>query len=137
MALVAASATWQPSLLDLDRPVTFDPSFDGARRRFLGAGAWIDVVPGWVQGADALFEHVLAAGRWKARTRRILQFLMDRAQESATWRGVILVLTGIGVKLAPDLIEAIVAGGLILAGILGAAFPQRIPRGQVDEGEPR
>ena len=58
-----ATATWQPSLLDLDTPTGFDPTFDGARRRFLGHGAWVDVVPGWVRGADALFEQVLDAAR--------------------------------------------------------------------------
>jgi alkylated DNA repair dioxygenase AlkB len=72
-----ATATWQPSLLDLDRPIGFDPSFDGARRRFLGAGAWVEVVPRWVQGADALFEAVLTAGRWKSRTRRMWDKVVD------------------------------------------------------------
>ncbi len=72
-----ATATWQPSLLDLDAPTGFDPAFDGARRRFLGQGAWVDLVPGWVHGADALFEHVLAAARWKSRTRRMWDNVVD------------------------------------------------------------
>lgn len=68
-AAARAAATWQPSLLGADEPVAFDPTFDGARRRFLGQGAWVDVVPGWVRGADALFERVLATADWQARTR--------------------------------------------------------------------
>ena len=72
-----ATAQWQPSLLDLGTPTGFDPSFDGARRRFLGSGAWVDVVPRWVHGADALFEHVLAAGKWRARTRRMWDNVVD------------------------------------------------------------
>src|SRR5688572_21175832 len=64
-------ATWQPTLLDLDAAPAFDPGFDGARRRFLGRGAWLDVVPRWVLGADALFEDVLAAASWKHRTRTV------------------------------------------------------------------
>lgn len=56
--------TWQPTLLGSEPP-TFDPTFHGARRRFLGAGAWVDVVPGWVRGADALFDEVLERAAWR------------------------------------------------------------------------
>jgi alkylated DNA repair dioxygenase AlkB len=59
---------WQASLLGGAGP-SFDPSFDGARRRFLGAGAWVDVVPGWLSGADALFADVLASAPWGAHER--------------------------------------------------------------------
>lgn len=72
-----ATATWQPSLLELGAPVGFDPAFDGARRRFLGQGAWVDIVPGWVRGADALFEQVLDAADWQARTRRMWEREVD------------------------------------------------------------
>ena len=72
-----ASATWQPTLLDLGTPTGFDPSFDGARRRFLGKGAWVDVVAGWVRGADALFEQVLAVADWKHRTRTMWERVVD------------------------------------------------------------
>ena len=70
-------ATWQPTLLDLDAAPAFDAGFDGARRRFLGRGAWVDVVPSWVHGADALFEHVLAAGAWTHRTRTMWEKVLD------------------------------------------------------------
>ena len=39
-----SDVTWQPSLLGIEAP-TFDRSLTGARRRFLGAGAWVDHVP--------------------------------------------------------------------------------------------
>lgn len=78
MAAVAEpQATWQPSLLGATEPVTFDPSFDGAARRFLGRGAWVDVVPRWVSGADVLFEQVLAEATWKSRTRRMWDNVVD------------------------------------------------------------
>lgn len=64
-----ANAIWQPTLLGADDEPACDPTFHGARRRFLGRGAWLDVVPGWVRGADALFERLLAAGRWTTRDR--------------------------------------------------------------------
>lgn len=56
--------TWQPTLLGSEPP-SFDPTLHGARRRFLGAGAWVDVVPGWAQGADALFDEVLESAPWR------------------------------------------------------------------------
>lgn len=66
-----ATATWQPSLLASAEEPRCDPTFHGARRRFLGSGAWLDLVPGWVRGADDLFERVLAAGQWSTRRRRM------------------------------------------------------------------
>jgi alkylated DNA repair dioxygenase AlkB len=65
------TATWQPSLLATGTEPSADASFGGARRRFLAGGAWVDVVPGWVSGADELFERLLAAGDWSARERRM------------------------------------------------------------------
>ena len=59
---------WQPSLLGGDAPA-FDATLTGARRRFLGAGAWIDVVPGWVTGGDALFDEILERAPWHAFER--------------------------------------------------------------------
>ena len=64
-----AGATWQPSLLGVDEQPGCDPTFHGARRRFLGAGAWLDVVPGWVRGADLLFERIHTAADWATRER--------------------------------------------------------------------
>ena len=48
------------------------------------------------------------------------QYLLDRAKEPSTWRGLVLILTAFGTALSPDQKEAIVAGGLGLAGLLGA-----------------
>jgi alkylated DNA repair dioxygenase AlkB len=72
-----ATATWQPSLLGVDAEPSWDAGFDGARRRFLGQGAWADLVPGWVGGADALLELVLGAAQWKSRTRTMWERVVD------------------------------------------------------------
>ena len=61
--------TWQPSLLAVDEPHV-DPALHGARRRFLGAGAWVDLVPGWARGADALFDRLLTEVAWEAPADR-------------------------------------------------------------------
>ena len=46
-----------------------------------------------------------------------LNYLLDRLNENSTWRGILLVLTALGVSLSPQHQEAIVAAGL---GIVGA-----------------
>ena len=80
------SVAWQPSLLALDEP-DFDPSLGEARRRFLGQGAWIDVVPGFVTGADALFDTVFAAAPWKAFERPMYDRVVDVPRlETRVWR---------------------------------------------------
>ncbi len=62
------TVTWQPSLLGADEPA-FDAQLDRAQRRFLGAGAWVDLVPGWVTGGDALFHEILEQVPWHAFER--------------------------------------------------------------------
>jgi alkylated DNA repair dioxygenase AlkB len=83
----SAEVTWQPSLLAVDAP-DFDPSLAGARRRFLGQGAWIDVVPGWVTGADALFDEVHRTAPWKAYERPMYERIVDVPRlEARSWSG--------------------------------------------------
>ena len=47
------------------------------------------------------------------------QYLVARMKEPSTWRGFILLLTAIGVPVAPELQEVIVSAGLGLAGLIG------------------
>ena len=49
------------------------------------------------------------------------QYLLDRAKEPSTWRGVVLIVTSCGIALRPEQIEAISFVGLFIAGLLGAA----------------
>ncbi len=44
-------------------------SLDPVRRTELNHGAWIDVVPGWLRGADQLFERLVATVPWRAEER--------------------------------------------------------------------
>jgi hypothetical protein len=48
-----------------------------------------------------------------------MKYLLERLQEPSTWRGMILVLTSLGIGIAPDLITPIIAAGTGLAGIVG------------------
>jgi alkylated DNA repair dioxygenase AlkB len=61
---------WQPSLLG-DVPPDFDADFARADRRDLGSGAWLEEVPGWAQGSDALFEALLEGAPWASHERRM------------------------------------------------------------------
>ena len=55
--------------------------------------------------------------------QKLKAYVLARAVESSTWRGMILVATAVGAKLTPDQTEAIVVVGLALAGMIGAALP--------------
>lgn len=59
---------WQPTLLAHEAP-GMAVDLAEARRRPLGDGAWYDLLPGWVAGADALFEDVLRTAPWAGRER--------------------------------------------------------------------
>jgi alkylated DNA repair dioxygenase AlkB len=60
--------TWQPSLLAGQQP-GFDRAFDALEHHDLGSGAWYDLVPGWVTGADELFARIHEAAPWTSRER--------------------------------------------------------------------
>jgi hypothetical protein len=50
-------------------------------------------------------------------------YVLARMKEPSTWRGVIYMLTAIGVPIAPAMADAIIAVGLALAGLIGAVTP--------------
>ena len=47
------------------------------------------------------------------------QYVLDRAKEPSTWRGLVLVVTACGIPVAPELAAAITTAGLGLAGLIG------------------
>ena len=46
-------------------------------------------------------------------------YILERAKEPSTWRGLVLLLTAVGVPLAPEVANAIVSAGLAFAGLIG------------------
>lgn len=48
----------------------------------------------------------------------MINYILDRLNETSTWRGIVGVLTGLGVKVRPDLAESIIAAGIALMGIV-------------------
>src|SRR5918999_384872 len=63
--------TWQPPLLDSVPEPSIDEAFCGAARIQLDRRSWIERVPGWVAGCDALFAQLLANADWGQRTRKM------------------------------------------------------------------
>ncbi|MGI5205021.1 alpha-ketoglutarate-dependent dioxygenase AlkB [Spirillospora sp. CA-108201] len=47
------------------------------RRTALERGAWVDVLPGWIPNADALFERLLTSVPWRAERRRMYDRVVD------------------------------------------------------------
>ncbi|WP_370666211.1 alpha-ketoglutarate-dependent dioxygenase AlkB [Streptomyces sp. IBSBF 2507] len=66
----------QGSLFDQTDEVRLGP-LDGLRRTRLGSGAWIDLLPGWLSGADALFERLAAEVPWRAERREMYERVVD------------------------------------------------------------
>jgi alkylated DNA repair dioxygenase AlkB len=66
----------QGSLLDLTDEPAPGP-LDQIQRTELSAGAWIDILPGWLTGADELFERLLHAVPWRAERRRMYERVVD------------------------------------------------------------
>ncbi|WP_225630509.1 MULTISPECIES: alpha-ketoglutarate-dependent dioxygenase AlkB [Streptomyces] len=66
----------QGSLFDQTDEVRLG-SLDGLRRTPLGSGAWIDVLPGWLSGADVLFERLAADVPWRAERRAMYDQVVD------------------------------------------------------------
>lgn len=53
----------------------------------------------------------------------IISYVMTRLKEPSTWRGIILLITSIGISLSPEQLDAFVALGLCLTGAIGTFLP--------------
>lgn len=68
---------FQASLLDLADEVSVAPLHGAVRRTELTEGAWIDVLPGWVSGADRLFERLVGSVPWHGERRQMYDRMVD------------------------------------------------------------
>jgi alkylated DNA repair dioxygenase AlkB len=62
------TAVLQSSLFDQAEPVALR-TLDSLTRTTLRHGAWIDVLPGWLTGADTLFDRLVTQVPWRAEER--------------------------------------------------------------------
>ncbi|WP_040797081.1 alpha-ketoglutarate-dependent dioxygenase AlkB [Nocardia higoensis] len=70
------TAWLQGSLLDGFGEVELG-SLDTLRRTELGDGAWVDLLPGWLSGADTLFDHLARGVPWQAERRPMYDRVVD------------------------------------------------------------
>jgi len=81
---------------------SFDAALTGLRRTDLGRGAWIDHLPAWVRGHEAVLETLWATTRWEAHRRRMYERIVDVPRLVAG-----LPDDGPGHPLIPGLAEAL------------------------------
>jgi alkylated DNA repair dioxygenase AlkB len=70
-------ATLQGSLLDLMAEPGLGPLDGWTRRTELAGGAWVDTRPGWLAGADELFDRLRRDVPWRAERRRMYDRVVD------------------------------------------------------------
>jgi|GEM_PF-3465211 len=66
----------RPRLADLGR----------ARRTHLGAGAWVDVLPGWVSGSAEVFDRLLSEVPWHGEQRQMYERVVS-VPRMLSWYG--------------------------------------------------
>ena len=73
----------QPSLFGSGDP-ELAATWAAIRRTGLDARAWVDHLPGWLDGHEALFEALRATTRWQAQRRRMYERIVDVPRLVAT-----------------------------------------------------
>jgi alkylated DNA repair dioxygenase AlkB len=76
---------WQPSLFATEEAVDIDRSFGALQRIELDESSWIDLAPGWVSAADALFEEVLESRDWGQRSRYMYERKVREPRLTSPW----------------------------------------------------
>jgi alkylated DNA repair dioxygenase AlkB len=71
------AANFQATLLDVTDTIGPGPLGDTVRRTVLSHGAWVDVRPGWMTGADGLFERLSCGLSWRAERRPMYDRVVD------------------------------------------------------------
>ena len=87
-------------------PIDADATFAGATRTMLDAHSWVEVVPGWLSGADALFDRLAEAVPWQEHYRRVFDRTFLEPRLTAEYRDV---------RQAPDPLA-------VLAGVLSEHY---------------
>jgi hypothetical protein len=50
-------------------------------------------------------------------------YLLERLKEPSTWRGITLLMTALGIPLAPGVADLVISAGLAVTGLIGALTP--------------
>ncbi|MER7441983.1 alpha-ketoglutarate-dependent dioxygenase AlkB [Micromonospora avicenniae] len=118
-----SEVAYQPSMLDLTAAEpSLGPLAGRLRRHELSRGAWVDHLPGWVSGSDAVFDTLLSEVPWRAERRTMYDNEVD-VPRLLCWYGPDrplphALLTGARTALtrhyAPELGEPFVTAGMCL-----------------------
>lgn len=71
------AATFQASLFATGDEPGLAPLAGRVTRTELGDGAWLDACPGWLCGADGLFERLRTRVPWRAERRQMYERVVD------------------------------------------------------------
>ncbi|MEU5220450.1 alpha-ketoglutarate-dependent dioxygenase AlkB [Streptomyces sp. NPDC020807] len=112
---------FQGSLFDQGADMRPGP-LRGLRRTELGRGAWVDHLPGWFLGADALFEELVAEVPWHAEERKMYDHVVAVPRLLAYYRegaplphpALVAAREALDRHYAPELGEPFVSAGLCL-----------------------
>jgi alkylated DNA repair dioxygenase AlkB len=75
----------QASLFGSDEP-EFDASFSSAARSALSGSSWVEYAPGWMRGADSLFDDLMDTLEFRQRTDvPMYDRLVDEPRLTAWW----------------------------------------------------
>jgi alkylated DNA repair dioxygenase AlkB len=71
------SAPTQPTLFDRGAPAIDPAGLSNLKRIDLDQTAWVEHLPGWVAGEDALMEALRRDTRWRTERRRMYDSMVD------------------------------------------------------------
>lgn len=60
-----------------------------------------------------------------------MNWLLNRLREPSTWRGLVWLLTALGVSLSPEAWQYITTAGMALAGLVGVLSSEKAQRVQI------
>lgn len=68
----------------------------------------------------SLSDVLIRVGNYLKENGSLEGYLLARAKEPSTWRGVALLVTSAGITISPEHIELLVSLGLFISGAIGA-----------------
>jgi alkylated DNA repair dioxygenase AlkB len=71
------TVAYQPSMFDLDLQPRLLPLGGNVERTELSDGAWVDRLPGWLQGSDTILHTLLTDVPWRAERRQMYDREVD------------------------------------------------------------
>ena len=72
-----AAVPSQPTLFDRGAPAVDAGALAALRRVALDAGAWVEYLPGWIAGEDALMDALVRGTSWRSEQRHMYDRIVD------------------------------------------------------------